>query len=100
LGIAGIRTNAALFQTVIADAEFQSGAIHTRWLDERLASLLPVLGKHSDAAVETLEVKVAMIAAALWHASNSKSADEHVAQPISRWRQDGRREQISRTPDR
>jgi len=100
LGIAGIRTNAALFQTVIADAEFQSGAIHTRWLDERLASLLPVLGKRSDAAVETLEVKVAMIAAALWHASNSKSADEHVAQPISRWRQDGRREQISRTPDR
>jgi acetyl-CoA carboxylase, biotin carboxylase subunit len=100
LGIAGIRTNAALFQKIIADAEFQSGTIHTRWLDERLASLFPARAKDSDAAVETLETKVAMIAAALWHVSNTNPANEHAAQPISRWREDGRREQISRTPER
>jgi acetyl-CoA carboxylase, biotin carboxylase subunit len=98
LAIGGIRTNVALFQKLIADAEFRSGAIHTRWLDERLASLLRARAKDSDAAVETLETEVAMVAAALWQVGNSKSADEHVAQPISRWREDGRREQISRTP--
>jgi acetyl-CoA carboxylase biotin carboxylase subunit len=98
LAIGGIRTNVALFQTLIADSEFRNGAIHTRWLDERLASLLGARAKDSDAAVETLETEVAMIAAALWHVGNSKSADQHVAQPISRWREDGRREQISRTP--
>ena len=99
LTIAGIRTNAFLFQRIIAHAEFQSGAIHTRWLDERLASLFPAHAKHPDAA-ETPETRVAMIAAALWHASQAKSADAQPAQPISRWREDGRREQISRKPDR
>jgi acetyl-CoA carboxylase, biotin carboxylase subunit len=100
LTIAGIRTNTVLFQRIIADADFQSGAIHTRWLDERLASLLPARAKDPDANMETPETNVAMIAAALWHASQTESTDEHPVRPISRWREDGRRDQISRTPDR
>jgi acetyl-CoA carboxylase, biotin carboxylase subunit len=100
LTIAGIRTNTGLFQTIIADADFQSGAIHTRWLDERLASLLPARAKDPNANMETPETNVAMIAAALWHASQTKSTDEHPVPPISRWREDGRLDQISRTPDR
>ncbi len=39
--ITGIRTNTVLFEKILADSDFQKGAIHTRWLDERLASLLP-----------------------------------------------------------
>lgn len=98
--IAGIRTNALLFEKILADPDFQKGAIHTRWLDERLASLLPARARQADAAGETLEMKVAMIAAALWHVTQAKSANEEPAHSVSRWRDDGRREQISRTPDR
>lgn len=99
LTIAGIRTNTVLFQKILSDPDFKCGAIHTRWLDEHLASLFPAHAKHPD-ATETPETRVAMIAAALWHASQAKSADAQPAQPISRWREDGRREQISRKPDR
>ena len=98
--IAGIRTNILLFEKILADPDFQKGAIHTRWLDERLASLLPARATQAEAAGETLEMKVAMIAAALWHVTQAKSANEEPAQSVSRWRDDGRREQISRTPDR
>ena len=98
--ITGIRTNTVLFEKILADSEFQKGAIHTRWLDERIASLLPARATGADSPSEALEMKVAMIAAALWHVSQAKSANEEAAQPVSRWRDDGRREQISRTPDR
>ena len=98
--ITGIRTNTVLFEKILADADFQKGAIHTRWLDERLASLLPARATDADSPGEALEIKVAMIAAALWHVGQAKSANEHPAQSVSRWRDDGRREQISRTPDR
>jgi acetyl-CoA carboxylase biotin carboxylase subunit len=98
--ITGIRTNTLLFEKILADSDFQKGAIHTRWLDERLASLLPARLPDADSPSEALEIKVAMIAAALWHVGQAKSANEEPAQSVSRWRDDGRREQISRTPDR
>jgi acetyl-CoA carboxylase, biotin carboxylase subunit len=98
--ITGIRTNTVLFEKILADADFRKGAIHTRWLDERLASLLPARATDAGSPGEALEIKVGMIAAALWHIGQAKSANEEPAQPVSRWRDDGRREQISRTPDR
>jgi acetyl-CoA carboxylase biotin carboxylase subunit len=98
--ITGIRTNTVLFEKILADADFRKGAIHTRWLDERLASLLPARATDADNPGEALEIKVAMIAAAVGHVSQAKSANEEPAQSVSRWRDDGRREQISRTPDR
>jgi acetyl-CoA carboxylase, biotin carboxylase subunit len=100
LEIAGIRTNTALFQKILAAANFQKGAIHTRWLDERLASLLAARALDADSRGEALETKVAMIAAALWHVGQAKPGSEHPAQSVSQWREDGRREQVSRTPDR
>ncbi|PYU24025.1 MAG: acetyl-CoA carboxylase biotin carboxylase subunit [Acidobacteria bacterium] len=98
--IEGIRTNTALFQRILADADFQKGAIHTRWLDERLAPLLSARAAGAGSPGEALEIKVAMIAAALWHLNQAKPASEHPAEPVSRWREDGKREQISRAPDR
>src|SRR5437588_3723003 len=100
LVIAGIRTNTVLFQRILADADFQKGAIHTRWLDERLGSLLSARAAGAGSPGEALEIKVAMIAAALWHLNQAKPASEHAAEPFSRWREDGKREQISRPPDR
>ena len=98
--IAGIRTNTVLFKKILAAPDFQNGAIHTRWLDEHLNSLCPAHAPEVASASESLEIKVAMVAAALWHVSQSQPANEHPAQPVSRWRDDARREQISRTPDR
>jgi acetyl-CoA carboxylase biotin carboxylase subunit len=98
--ITGIRTNTALFQRILADADFQKGAIHTRWLDERLASLLPARAQDVGSPGDALQIKVATIAAALWHVSRAKSADGQSGQPVSGWRQEGRREQVSRAPDR
>ena len=98
--IAGIRTNTALFQKILAAADFQNGAIHTRWLDEQLASLFRVGASEADSAGEKVEIKVAMVAAALWYLGQSESRIENPQQPVSRWRDDGRREQISRTPER
>jgi acetyl-CoA carboxylase, biotin carboxylase subunit len=98
--IAGIRTNTLLFEKILADPDFQKGAIHTRWLDERLASLLPARVPDADSPSEALEIKLAMIAASLWRVGQPKSANGEPAQSVSRWRDDGRREQISRTPDR
>jgi acetyl-CoA carboxylase, biotin carboxylase subunit len=100
LEIAGIRTNILLFKKILADPDFQKGAIHTTWLDERLASLLPARATQAESAGETLEMEVAMIAAARWHVTQAKAANEEPPQSVSRWRDDGRREQISRTPDR
>ena len=100
LEIAGIRTNTVLFEQILADADFQKGAIHTRWLDERLASLLPARTTDVNSAGESPEIKAAMIAAAVWQVSQTKSVNDQPAQSVSHWRDDGRREQISRTPDR
>ena len=100
LQVAGIHTNTALFQKILASSDFQNGAIHTRWLDERLASLLSAPAQDADSPDEALRTNVAMIAAALWHVSQAKPASAHPAQSVSRWREDGRREQVTRTPDR
>jgi len=98
LQISGIRTNAALFQRILADGAFRDGAIHTRWLDERLESLLSPHTPSAGFSAEALEIKVALIAAALSHVCQAKPANEHPTQATSRWRDDARREQISRTP--
>jgi acetyl-CoA carboxylase, biotin carboxylase subunit len=98
--IAGIRTNTALFQKILAAPEFENDAIHTRWLDEHLASFFPGRTPEVDPADAELKTQVSMVAAALWHMGQSKSANDHPAQSVCRWRDDGRREQISRRPDR
>jgi acetyl-CoA carboxylase biotin carboxylase subunit len=105
LQVAGIRSNTTLFQNILADAEFRKAAIHTRWLDERLPSLLPLrapdaISPGETSARESVEIEVAMVAAAVWHASQSKSTNDQPSAPISRWREDGRREQISRITER
>src|SRR5579863_6501388 len=66
--IAGIRTNTILFERILAHPDFQKGAIHTIWLDEHLASLLPARSQNAPTA-DAPEAKVAMIAAALWQAT-------------------------------
>jgi acetyl-CoA carboxylase, biotin carboxylase subunit len=98
--ISGIRANVALFQKILADYDFQNGAIHTRWLDERLTSFLSTRASDDASSAELLDLRVAAIAAALWHVERAAPANRQTQEPASRWRDEGRREQVSRSPGR
>jgi acetyl-CoA carboxylase biotin carboxylase subunit len=98
--ITGIKTNAALFRRILSEPDFLRGEIHTRWLDELLrrpsSSESPDAGRNATGAADA-----AAIAAAIWHTTQSSA---HAAAPSpsdsasSRWKLEGRREQLDRTP--
>ncbi len=99
--VSGIKTNIGLFRRILADPEFACGAIHTRWLDERLNTALVSAGERapSEGPVED----AAVLAAALWHLSSNGTANAPVApmdKAESRWKFEGRREQLGRMPER
>jgi acetyl-CoA carboxylase biotin carboxylase subunit len=94
--ITGIRTNVSLFRRVLADPEFLRGEIHTKWLDELLARprppAIPPRTGTEDAVI---------IAAVLWHIAQSSGSSQTGAQTPaapSRWKIQGHREQVDRTP--
>jgi acetyl-CoA carboxylase biotin carboxylase subunit len=92
--VTGIKTNASLFRRILTDPEFLRADIHTTWLDDLLRRPYRAEGEQESAA------DVAAIAAAFWQAtqgfaSANPSASE---QPSSRWKLEGRREQLDRTP--
>jgi acetyl-CoA carboxylase biotin carboxylase subunit len=99
--VTGIKTNVGLFRRILVEPDFLRGEIHTKWLDELLrrprsaaspADQNQPAGSASDAAA---------IAAAIWQANqrdtNSCLASSSADQP-SRWKQEGRREQLDRQP--
>jgi acetyl-CoA carboxylase biotin carboxylase subunit len=99
--VTGIKTNTALFRRILAEPDFLRGEIHTKWLDELLSSSTarsfdedPKTDHAADAAA---------IAAALWQTNHSEkssgqpSSGQH-GSPPSRWKQEGRREQLDRRP--
>jgi len=98
----GIKTNVSLFRRILATADFQNGDIYTRWLDDYLRdehkSDTPEAGTDSKRAESA-----ALFAATLWHAGKDKSdANSPVsrASESSRWKAEGRREQVDREPSR
>jgi acetyl-CoA carboxylase biotin carboxylase subunit len=102
--VTGIKTNAGLFRRILSEKEFLLGDIHTKWLDEMLHR-----PPNASAASTNVDAKTdraadaAAIAAALWQAgqSNKKSAagsSSEDASQTSRWKLEGRRQQLDRTP--
>jgi acetyl-CoA carboxylase biotin carboxylase subunit len=94
--ITGIRTNVSLFRRILAEPDFLRAEIHTKWLDDLLARPRPdARDPESDTA------DAAVIAAALWHATQN-GANSSLAQSAqtvaSRWKIEGRREQLERLP--
>jgi acetyl-CoA carboxylase biotin carboxylase subunit len=98
----GIKTNVALFKRILESDDFVKAEIYTRWLDDFLKR--PTADGSAAAAPESpRELDAALIGAALFHrASNvagvkladaASSGDES-----SRWRDESRREQVSREP--
>lgn len=94
--ITGIRTNVSLFRRILGEPDFLKGEMHTKWLDELLARPRPAAVPLRPGTKEA-----AIIAAAFWSLAQSNGAlkvnSEAQAAP-SRWKMQGRLEQLDRTP--
>jgi acetyl-CoA carboxylase biotin carboxylase subunit len=94
--VAGIKTNLDLFRRLLRSEEFIAGAFHTRWLDQWLAK--PAAPTPASEATVT----AATLAAALWQgpSNGARPGGEATAASVSRWKIEGRAEQIDRRPRR
>ena len=101
--VTGIKTNTALFRRILTEPDFLRADIHTKWLDELLrrprAAASDLAAKYGAEEQKNCAADAAAIAAALWQttqpAANSGAATSDGA---SRWKQEGRRKQVDRTP--
>src|SRR5207245_2359711 len=98
--ITGIKTNAGLFRRILEEPDFLRGEIHTRWLDDLLRRPRPA-SSLNDNQQGSATSDAAAIAAAIWQANQSdKQASLPVSSAVqpSRWKLEGRREQLDRLP--
>ena len=98
--ITGIKTNARLFRRILSEPEFLRGDVHTKWLDELLHRASAGKAPASEVLHENAAADASAVAAAIWQANQagdqgSPSSSEN---PSSRWKQEGRREQLDRLP--
>jgi acetyl-CoA carboxylase, biotin carboxylase subunit len=94
--ITGIRTNVSLFRRILTEPEFLRGEFHTKWLDEMLSRPRPPATPPRPGTEDA-----AAIAAALWQIEQAHDAGCHktsVHGTPSRWKTQGRREQLDRMP--
>ncbi len=97
----GIRTNIEFLRRIVAERDFVQGEVHTRWLDEYLERAKVA----RSGSGESIEEDAAAITAALWHCSHNGAANHATsgangAAPESRWKSEGRREQLDQIPKR
>jgi acetyl-CoA carboxylase, biotin carboxylase subunit len=101
--VTGIKTNARLFRRILAEPDFLRGEIHTKWLDELLQRSPSVAASTDESANADRAADAASIAAALWQAKQSdkpcgpSASGQDSSQP-SRWKQEGRRQELDRLP--
>jgi acetyl-CoA carboxylase, biotin carboxylase subunit len=101
--VTGIKTNAGLFRRILAEPDFLRGEIHTKWLDELLQRPASVTQFPHENPKPDRSADAAAIAAALWHAnqpekSPGKPLPSQDSSSPSRWKQEGRRQQLDRLP--
>jgi acetyl-CoA carboxylase biotin carboxylase subunit len=98
----GIKTNISLFRRILDSRDFQAGEIYTRWLDDFLQRP-PLMKTASEDSRAAIAEDAAILAAALWQISRARTASAEsgdAAAPASLWKREGRREQLSRDPER
>jgi acetyl/propionyl-CoA carboxylase alpha subunit len=95
----GIKTNAELFQRILAASDFQSGGIYTRWLDDFLSR--PHKSAVAASGVPEAVEDAATIAAALWNMCHRQDSPDtkSTIQAESRWKLEARREQLRGEPE-
>ncbi len=102
----GIKTNVRLFHRILASRDFQDGAIYTRWLDDFLHQPEKSVGNVSvdSDAESSIAEDAAAIAAGLWHVLRQDEKVSAAARAVtprnSRWKLEGRKEQLERIPRR
>ncbi|HVA72433.1 MAG TPA: acetyl-CoA carboxylase biotin carboxylase subunit [Candidatus Limnocylindrales bacterium] len=100
----GIQTNVSLFRRILDEPEFARGEIHTKWLDEllRRPNAAPPDAAAQSAARDAHAEDAAALAAALWHmgahAAENAAANAISSDSPSRWKIEGRREQLASVP--
>ena len=96
----GIKTNVSLFRRILNEPEFTRGEIHTKWLDELLRR--PNAASPDAPARDSHAEDAAALAAALWHmgahAAENAAANAISSDSPSRWKIEGRREQLASVP--
>ncbi len=90
-GASGVQTNLAFLRAILDHEEFLRNEIDTRWLDERLDSLLGTEPQAPEFAADA-----AALAAILSARGTAQTSPPPAALPPSRWKMDGRLEQLSR----
>jgi acetyl-CoA carboxylase biotin carboxylase subunit len=99
--ITGIKTNVALFRRILVEPDFLRGEAHTKWLDELLRRPHSASASTTENTLESSASNVAAIAAAIWQATQAERQSSLSSSPAdqpSRWKQEGRREQLDRLP--
>jgi acetyl-CoA carboxylase biotin carboxylase subunit len=99
--ITGIKTNVALFRRILVEPDFLRGEVHTKWLDELLRRPHSASASTTENTLESSASNVAAIAAAIWQATQAERQSSLSSSPAdqpSRWKQEGRREQLDRLP--
>src|SRR6185437_12874473 len=97
----GIKTNLGLFAKILTTGDFIRGDIYTRWLDDFLARNDEPVLRSSGSSKLSLESKVALIAAALRYESQQGPEKEMAGNSrrnASKWKLDGRMDQLKREP--
>ena len=96
--ITGIKTNTGLFRRILSEPDFLRAEIHTKWLDEILR--VPAKAISPDAVDGARDA--AAIAAAFREATRAtatgSAAPENPRDLESRWKLEGRRQQLDRMP--
>jgi acetyl-CoA carboxylase biotin carboxylase subunit len=99
----GIKTNISLFLRILATKDFQNGDIYTRWLDDFLRDS-PLQDAPPPTSTLSPPERAALFAAALSHLTKAGAPETNhstgTSMESSRWKADGRREQIDREPSR
>jgi acetyl-CoA carboxylase biotin carboxylase subunit len=80
--IGGIRNNIAFFQELLRDPDFQSGALHTGFIQEFLARRKP--------SQELPDIELAQVLAAIAESRKTKTASTSAATAPSNWLREGR----------
>jgi acetyl-CoA carboxylase biotin carboxylase subunit len=94
--ITGIHTNVSLFRRILGEPGFLQGEIHTKWLDELLERPRPPAVAPRPGTEEACA-----IAAAFWEAtqiSGKSDSASAVHTGPSRWKTEGRKQQVDRQP--
>lgn len=99
----GIKTNIGLFRRILSEPEFLRAEIYTKWLDELLSRPAAHVESKRHAAGATFSEDAAALVAAFWHVNQDGASNKPAngsRETPSRWKIQGRQDQLAGIPER